>query len=169
LLIEFCECALREFVATELGKELLLSRQIEILVGLNLFLNEVFAGANISMDRIAYPNALHVVRNTICGNALVVRGFEDVVVRAFLGEAPAQVNDFRLKLVRNKDLMREPGERKVEIIFELAVLELFRLGEALPNLMYILGKCRLEVVKRSRADVVADNEEQKCPLAVAGH
>lgn len=109
-----------------------------------------------------HPDALHVERDAVRGDALVVRGLEDVVFPALVDKALPELLHLRLELVCGEDLVRQGGEGQVEVVRELAIFELRGLGEALPDLLHVSGEGCLEVGEGSGADVVSDDEEQKC-------
>ena len=71
---------------------------------------------------MTYPNILHVERDAICGNALVVRRFEEVIRIALLREAFPQALHFGLELLGNQDLVRQGGKRQVKVVREFAFL-----------------------------------------------
>jgi len=76
------------------------------LVPVRLHVNE--KRSQVATD--TYPNALHVERNTIGGNALVVSGFENVVFPSLVCKATTQPVDIGLKCVRLEKLVGESRE-----------------------------------------------------------
>lgn len=104
------------------------------------------------------------MRDAICGDALVVRRLEDVVLPLAIRETPSQIRDVRLELLRDEDLVRERGERHVEVVRQLGGREVVRLGNGVPDLQQVRRERRLQVLKRRLADVVADDKEQERPL-----
>jgi hypothetical protein len=142
LLVELRERGARDLVAAELGEELLLRGQVEVLVALHLL-----------------PDALHVERDAVGRDPLVVRGLEHEARVRLVDEALAQVRDAALERVRGEDLVRQAREREVEEVFQLAVLEARRLGQPVPDLHEVRLERRGEVLQRRRADVVADHEQ----------
>ena len=78
----------RNLVTAELGKQLLLRRQIQVLVLQNLL-----------------PHALEVVWQTINGNPLVVLGLKHVLGVAAVNKAALQLCDAFIKLLRLQHLV----------------------------------------------------------------
>lgn len=75
----------------------------------------------VSSDFYTYPDAFHVMSDTIGGNTLVIGRFEHKVVSTLVNEALSELPDLLLEFLGQKDLMRESGEREVKVIGELAV------------------------------------------------
>jgi hypothetical protein len=110
---------------------------------------------------VTYPNVLHVERDTVCRNTLVVRGFEEVIRVALVGEALPQTQHRRLELLWNQDLVREGGEGEVEVVRELSVLQVVRLAEGIPYSVEIGHERRLKVSQGRLADVVSNDEKEE--------
>lgn len=117
-----------DLVAPELGQELLLGRDVEVGVRLDLFLAERASRhqhdlSSCSKRVDAHPDALHVEGHAVDRNALVIRGLEDEVLPRAVDEALAQVLDGLFELLRQQDLVRKGGEGEVKVFRELAVLQ----------------------------------------------
>ena len=81
LVVELCQCVRRDLVASELRKELLLCWQVEVLVGLNLFLcNTITSDQTVGDIRLPYPNSFHIKCDTVCGDAFVIRRLEHKII-----------------------------------------------------------------------------------------
>jgi hypothetical protein len=110
---------------------------------------------------MTYPDVLHVERDAICGNALVVRGFEEVIRIALVREAFPQALDFGLELLGNQDLVRQGGEREVKVVREFAFLQVIWLAEGVPYSVEIGNESCLEVGQGRLADVVSNDEKEE--------
>ncbi|KAI3480178.1 hypothetical protein L1887_57778 [Cichorium endivia] len=133
-----------DLVAAELGEELLLGGEVEVLVGHDLL-----------------PDGLEVVRKAVGGDALVVLGLEDKVGVLVVDKAGAQRVDGLVELDGLEHLVRERGEHEVEEVGDLRRLEAFWLCEREPDLGEIGHDGGREILERCDADVVADDEEQQ--------
>ena len=72
----------------------------------------------------AYPYALHVKSHSVCGYAFVVYGLEEVVWVVLVHESAPEGLDVRLELVGQEEFVGEGGERQVEIVRQLPILQL---------------------------------------------
>ena len=107
-----------------------------------------------------YPNSLHVERNTVCRDPLMIQRREDVVFPRFVVETPAELFRVALELVSGKDLVGERGKGQVKVVGQLFVLELWGLRQRFPDLLHVCRQGCLKVRERCGSDVVADDEEQ---------
>lgn len=114
-----------------------------------------------------HPDTLHVERDAVRRDALVVRGLEHVVLALAIDEPAAERPDLILEFVSGEHLVRQAGEAQVEEIREAAVLQALWLRQAVPNPVQVRLERRGEVREWRRADVVADNEEKECTLVIA--
>ena len=112
-------------------------------------------------DAQTYPYSFHVHSYTISGNPLMVHRFEQIVALLLVPEPRAQVRHLRLKLVGDQDLMRQRRKVEVEVVGQLPVLQLVRLGEVVPNAEQVSRKRGAQVLQRGRANVVANDEEEQ--------
>jgi len=111
-------------VASELSEKLLLSRDIEVGIGLDLFLFE-WMGRNQrtktrqfvnsvgnceNKERKTNPDSLHVESNSIGRDPLVVGRLEDEVLPRSVNESLPEILDGVLELFRHEDLVRESSE-----------------------------------------------------------
>lgn len=118
-------------VASELSEQLLLRRQIEILVVDNLV-----------------PDTLSVDREAIGGDASVVLGEEDAAVELFVtgalamssSEPGSQVLDLGNELVGLENLVRESSKAEIEIVLDAGVFEALGFGYGRPDLRQILDQ-----------------------------
>ena len=97
----------------------------------------------------------------------MVSGLEDIVIAGLVHKTLPQFMDVGFELLWDEDLVRQAGERKIKVIGEFAILQFFRLRKALPDALKVRRERVLKVDKRRSADVVADNEQKKCPLILA--
>jgi hypothetical protein len=161
------------FVASELSEKLLLSREIEILVGDDGVLwrrdrkgkyksRRMETAGSQRFDRSTHPNRAHVLRDSIGRNPLVIFGLEDVALVLGIREPLPQSLDLRLKVVGLQELVREGDESEVEEGGDDTGFETSGLGETIPEAVEVGGEGVLEVGERGGADVVADDEEEEC-------
>ena len=97
----------------------------------------------------------------------MIRRLEHVVFAVAIDEALAKIYHLSIELLWDEDLVRQAGKRKIKVIGEFAILQFFRLRKALPDALKVRRERVLKVDKRRSADVVADNEQKKCPLILA--
>lgn len=133
----------------------MLRREIQILVCLDLL-----------------PDTLHVKRDTISGNALVVDWLEEVIWAALVYETCSQLLNLIFELVRRQDFVGQGCECQVKVVGEFAILEFIGFAEPLPDTCQISSKGCFEVRKRGNPDVVSNDEEKKsttsCPVGLLG-
>lgn len=98
----------------------------------------------------------------------MIRGLKHVIVPRLVDETLPQLQDRVLELIRGKNLVRERREGHVKVVRQLAVFELIRFGERLPDLLHVCGQCRFEVGERCCANVVSNDKEEERPLVSAG-
>ena len=159
LLAELGQRAGGNFVAAELSQQLLLGRQIQILVRLYLFLqHKCSVKLRLECSQSTHPDALHVEGDAVCRDALVVRGLEDVVFFRLVNKPPSHRLDLLLEFIRRQNFMRQRGEREVKVVRELDILQLRGFRQAFPDTLQVGGQRSLQIGQRRRADVVADDK-----------
>ena len=134
----------RNLVTAELGKQLLLRRQIQIFVLHNLL-----------------PHALEVVWQTVDGNPLVVLGLEHVLGVAAVDKAALQLCDAFIKLLGLQHFVGQGRKTHVEEIAQFRASQSLRLGQARPDPLQVRTDRRLQVGQRRGADIVTDHKEQQ--------
>lgn len=107
------------------------------------------------------PDRAHVLAHSVRWDPLVVLLEEHVVLVLAIDESASERLDIALKLLGLEELVREGHEREVEEGCDLRVLEAGRLGEAVPETVEVREERRAEVREGSRANVVADHEEEQ--------
>lgn len=63
-----------------------------------------------------HPYVLHVERNAVRRNTLMVRRFENIVFVGLINETFSKFSDFILKLVGREDLVRKSNEAEVKVV-----------------------------------------------------
>lgn len=148
-----------ELAAAELGEELLLGREVEVLV-----------------RHDGVPDGAHVGADPIGRDPLVVLALEDgrparTRTRTAAGaraEALAQVGDLLLEELGLEQLVRQRDKVEVEEVVDPGRLEALGLAQAVPQPVQVGCECRAQVRERGRADVVTnDKEEERLVLRAA--
>ena len=99
----------------------------------------------------------------------MISGFENVVFPGLVSKATAQPINIGLKRIGSEKFMGERGEREVEVVPQLTVLEFRRLRDGVPDPLNIGGEGSNEVLHWCGAEVISDDEEQKGFLMRSGH
>ena len=142
-LLKHCKRAVRNFVTPKLRQQLLLRRQVQILVRHDLV-----------------PDPTRVDVQPIRGDALRVLGLENIVWVLGVHEPVAQLLNVGLELLWQQQLVREGCEHKVKVVGDLTVLESLGFGETVPYTIQICAECVGQVGEWGRSNVVSDDEEQ---------
>ena len=77
--------------------------------------NQLYVSYCRSLDETD-PNAIQVEPDTIRRDPLVVSGLEDEIVPLAIGKPLSQVDHGLLELSRHEHLVRQGGEREVEVV-----------------------------------------------------
>lgn len=115
----------------------------------------------LSVSINTYPDTLHVECSAIGGDALVVKGFENVVFSCLVREATTQPIDIGFEYVRSEEFMGESREREIEVISQSTIPEFRWLRDSVPNSLHIRGESNDKVLHRSGAKVIANDEKQE--------
>ena len=111
---------------------------------------------------LPYPIALHIIRDTVRGHALVINLLEKITSLILVHESRPKLSNVRFKLFRLEDLMRKGGEGQVEEIRQLTVLEFRRFIQTFPYPLKICRESGLQVCQGCRTNVIANDEEKEC-------
>ena len=65
---------------------------------------------------VTYPDAFHIQRHTIRGNPLVISRLEHKFLVLRIGEPRPKLGYVQLEFVWREELVRQGGEREVEIV-----------------------------------------------------
>lgn len=152
-----------DLVTTELSKELLLSREVQVLVRDDRVLRRGSTVSAVLLESNArtYPDRAHVLRDSVRRNSLVVLGEEDEAGVLRVDEALAKLLDLGLEKLRLQKLVWEGDEGEVEEGGDDASLEAFWLRETIPEAVEVGFERCLKVRKGSGANVVANDEEEE--------
>ena len=77
--------------------------------------NQLQVSYRHSLD-VTDPNAIQIEPDTVRGDPLVVSGLEDEIVPLAIGKPLSQVDHGLLELFRHEHLVRQGGEREVEVV-----------------------------------------------------
>lgn len=137
--LELCIFTSQYLVAAVLSEQLLLGRQVQILVA-----------------TYSVPNARQVVRKSVRGNISRVLLPKQVTVN----ETPAQRPGRHFKLVRFQHLVRQRDKLKIEKLRHLRVAVPFRLAERRPNSIQRLHQHGAQLANSLHVDAVPNYEYQ---------